>query len=83
MSNRLDSRVPDNDRYEVLSRATAFTRSAYRGGVSEQQSPDAHRTTTVEDGRFCSARCSCGWRGPARRARSKARADADAHSTAP
>ncbi|MEU2562614.1 hypothetical protein ABZ626_25215 [Streptomyces longispororuber] len=48
--------------------------------MPEQQSPDPHRTTTVENGPFCSARCSCGWRGPARRARSKARADADAHS---
>ncbi|MFG2793857.1 hypothetical protein [Streptomyces sp. NPDC048419] len=40
-----------------------------------------HRTTTVEQGRFCFARCSCGWRGPARRARSQARTDADGHST--
>ncbi|MGW1143698.1 hypothetical protein ACWD6I_01290 [Streptomyces sp. NPDC002454] len=31
-----------------------------------------HRTTTVEHGRFLSARCSCGWRGAARRARSRA-----------
>ncbi|MFF4506462.1 hypothetical protein [Streptomyces sp. NPDC001401] len=38
-----------------------------------------HRTTTVEQGRFCLARCSCGWRGPARRARSQARADAEGH----
>ncbi|GGS58164.1 MULTISPECIES: hypothetical protein [Streptomyces] len=39
-----------------------------------------HRTTTVEQGPFCSARCSCGWRGPARRARSLARTDARAHA---
>jgi len=38
-----------------------------------------HRTTTVEQGRFCFARCSCGWRGPARRARSQARTDAEGH----
>ncbi|WP_179120181.1 hypothetical protein [Streptomyces tsukubensis] len=38
-----------------------------------------HRTTTVEHGPFCTARCVCGWRGPARRARSKAREDASAH----
>ncbi|MFF9280030.1 hypothetical protein [Streptomyces griseosporeus] len=38
-----------------------------------------HRTTTVEKGRFCLAHCTCGWRGPARRARSMARADAEAH----
>ncbi|WP_369234859.1 hypothetical protein AB5J56_24210 [Streptomyces sp. R21] len=38
-----------------------------------------HRTTTIEQGRFCMARCICGWRGPARRARSLARADAEGH----
>nr|WP_237528848.1 hypothetical protein [Streptomyces sp. SID5469] len=38
-----------------------------------------HRTTTVEQGRFCVARCICGWRGPARRARSLARTDAEGH----
>ncbi|MFM9367990.1 hypothetical protein [Streptomyces sp. Da 82-17] len=51
--------------------------------MSAQQDPAAtteHRTTTVEQGRFCLARCSCGWRGPARRARSKARSDADEHT---
>ncbi|MEU6736201.1 hypothetical protein [Streptomyces physcomitrii] len=44
--------------------------------------PGEHRTTTVENGRFCAARCGCGWRGPARRARSKARADAEGHLAA-
>ncbi|MEV5986080.1 hypothetical protein AB0L85_13790 [Streptomyces sp. NPDC052051] len=39
-----------------------------------------HRTTTVEQGRFCFARCACGWRGPARRARSLARTDARGHA---
>ncbi|MEU5087529.1 hypothetical protein [Streptomyces sp. NPDC021356] len=39
-----------------------------------------HRTTTAEQGRFCLARCTCGWRGPARRARSMARTDAEAHA---
>ncbi|POX41267.1 hypothetical protein C3486_09660 [Streptomyces sp. Ru73] len=39
-----------------------------------------HRTTTVERGAFCLARCSCGWSGPARRARSQARTDAGRHS---
>ncbi|MFF2130850.1 hypothetical protein ACFVW1_36925 [Streptomyces olivochromogenes] len=38
-----------------------------------------HRTTTIEQGRFCLARCACGWRGPARRARSMARTDAEGH----
>ncbi|MDT0463452.1 hypothetical protein [Streptomyces gibsoniae] len=41
--------------------------------------PDGHRATTVEQGRFCMARCTCGWRGPARRARSLARTDAEGH----
>ncbi|MET7682738.1 hypothetical protein [Streptomyces sp. NPDC005423] len=41
--------------------------------------PVEHRTTTVDQGRFCLARCTCGWRGPARRARSQARTDAEGH----
>ncbi|MEU5430515.1 hypothetical protein AB0H73_33625 [Streptomyces olivoreticuli] len=44
----------------------------------------AHSTSTSETGSFCSARCTCGWRGPARRARSLAREDALSHTaTAP
>ncbi|NJQ00097.1 hypothetical protein HCK00_05990 [Streptomyces sp. PLAI1-29] len=42
-----------------------------------------HRTETGERGAFALARCSCGWAGPARRARDRARADAEAHSGAP
>ncbi|WP_432001518.1 hypothetical protein [Streptomyces sioyaensis] len=38
-----------------------------------------HATSTTERGSFCSARCDCGWRGPARRARSQARTDAERH----
>ncbi|MFG3661418.1 hypothetical protein [Streptomyces sp. NPDC047706] len=38
-----------------------------------------HRASTVEQGPFCVARCVCGWRGPARRARSQARTDAAGH----
>ncbi|MFF6999450.1 hypothetical protein ACFY93_31550 [Streptomyces sp. NPDC008313] len=48
----------------------------------EGDGPQEHLTTTVEQGRFCVARCVCGWRGPARRARSLARADADGHPSA-
>ncbi|WP_199839126.1 hypothetical protein [Streptomyces sp. NRRL F-5122] len=44
--------------------------------------PLEHRTSTVDQGRFCVARCSCGWRGPARRARSLARTDAEKHASA-
>ncbi|MGW2495937.1 hypothetical protein ACWCV2_15745 [Streptomyces pseudogriseolus] len=39
-----------------------------------------HLTTTTEQGPFCTARCTCGWRGPARRARSQARRDAENHT---
>ncbi|MEE1931368.1 hypothetical protein V1J52_24935 [Streptomyces sp. TRM 70351] len=41
--------------------------------------PDEHRTSMRESGAFISARCSCGWRGPARRARSRAQSDALDH----
>ena len=33
----------------------------------------------VEKGNFTHARCDCGWRGPGRRSRKKAREDAAAH----
>ncbi|MFG2872733.1 hypothetical protein [Streptomyces sp. NPDC048338] len=46
-----------------------------------EQAP--HETTTTERGSFATARCSCGWRGPARRSRERARTDAAAHATAP
>ncbi|MFI6645878.1 hypothetical protein [Streptomyces sp. NPDC050504] len=39
-----------------------------------------HETTTIERGAFCLARCSCGWTGPARRSRERAREDARAHA---
>ncbi|MEW2069050.1 hypothetical protein [Streptomyces sp. NPDC007346] len=38
-----------------------------------------HRTTTIERGSFCLARCTCGWSGPARRSRDRARTDAAEH----
>ncbi|MFH8984106.1 hypothetical protein [Streptomyces varsoviensis] len=44
--------------------------------------PHAHTTTTTENGSFCIARCACGWYGPARRARARAREDAAAHLVA-
>ncbi|MEU9115905.1 hypothetical protein AB0D04_30050 [Streptomyces sp. NPDC048483] len=45
--------------------------------------PARHATSTTERGSFCHARCDCGWRGPARRARSQARTDAERHQTVP
>ncbi|MBB6435774.1 hypothetical protein [Streptomyces candidus] len=41
--------------------------------------PESHRTTTTERGSFCYAHCTCGWRGPSRRSRDKARTDASTH----
>lgn len=53
--------------------------SAQQDGPEHAPSGREHLTTTTEQGRFCVARCSCGWRGPARRARSQARTDAEDH----
>ncbi|GAA2105259.1 hypothetical protein GCM10009801_81500 [Streptomyces albiaxialis] len=39
-----------------------------------------HEATTRERGSFSGAVCTCGWRGPARRARDRARADAAEHA---
>ncbi|MFB8437706.1 hypothetical protein ACFC7A_01470 [Streptomyces niveus] len=41
-----------------------------------------HSTSTVERGSFALARCVCGWSGPARRSRDRARADAASHKAA-
>ncbi|MFG3286343.1 hypothetical protein [Streptomyces sp. NPDC048111] len=38
-----------------------------------------HQTTLTERGSFAVARCSCGWTGPARRSRDRARTDAADH----
>ncbi|MER6025317.1 hypothetical protein [Streptomyces sp. NPDC001851] len=54
--------------------------SARQDGPEHARSGQEHLVTTAEEGRFCVARCSCGWRGPARRARSQARADAEGHA---
>ncbi|MFD9425178.1 MULTISPECIES: hypothetical protein [unclassified Streptomyces] len=43
----------------------------------------AHSTTTIERGSFCLARCTCGWSGPARRSRDRARTDAEEHLSTP
>ncbi|MFJ7178289.1 hypothetical protein ACIQXA_18210 [Streptomyces massasporeus] len=54
---------------------------AQQDGLETPPNLPEHRTTTMEKGRFCMARCICGWRGPARRARSQARTDAEKHAT--
>ncbi|MFD4142633.1 MULTISPECIES: hypothetical protein [unclassified Streptomyces] len=54
----------------------------YRGPVHQQDRPGGtreHVTTTAERGAFAFARCSCGWSGPARRSRERARTDAVSH----
>ncbi|MEV0097372.1 hypothetical protein [Streptomyces sp. NPDC050738] len=50
--------------------------------VSLPVPPHPHRTTTTERGSFCTARCTCGWTGPARRSRDRARTDATEHTAA-
>ncbi|MGA5101076.1 hypothetical protein ACPCAC_27360 [Streptomyces lavendulocolor] len=44
---------------------------------------NAHDATTTERGSFAVARCICGWAGPARRSRDRARLDAAGHMAAP
>ncbi|WP_157977355.1 hypothetical protein [Streptomyces triticisoli] len=53
---------------------------AHYEGLAPTLEARRHGATTVEQGRFCLARCTCGWRGPARRARSLARTDAEGHA---
>ncbi|MCZ0988434.1 hypothetical protein [Streptomyces diastatochromogenes] len=55
---------------------------AQQDGPERVRQGQEHFTSTTEQGRFCVARCTCGWRGPARRARSQARTDAEGHATA-
>ena len=43
---------------------------------------DAEPVTVVEKGSFATAQCSCGWTGPGRRSRKRARADAAEHVAA-
>ncbi|MCL6291138.1 hypothetical protein ACFYUM_35225 [Streptomyces fimicarius] len=45
--------------------------------------PAGHSATTTERGSFCLARCTCGWWGPARRSRDRARTDAAEHLATP
>ncbi|MCM2394299.1 hypothetical protein NBG84_39550 [Streptomyces sp. CWNU-1] len=40
-----------------------------------------HRPTTTERGSFTLAHCPCGWSGPARRSRERARTDASSHTS--
>ncbi|MEU2433496.1 hypothetical protein ABZ611_29085 [Streptomyces sp. NPDC007861] len=42
-----------------------------------------HETRTTERGSFSIASCTCGWCGPARRSRERARVDAQLHRSRP
>ncbi|MER5466114.1 hypothetical protein ABT010_36825 [Streptomyces sp. NPDC002668] len=42
-----------------------------------------HRATAADRGSFAIARCTCGWIGPARRSRERARSDAELHTATP
>ncbi|MFJ9032114.1 hypothetical protein ACIRQP_27035 [Streptomyces sp. NPDC102274] len=47
--------------------------------ASSRSGTPPHEATTVERGSFCTARCTCGWSGHARRSRDLARTDAAIH----
>ncbi|MDJ0345112.1 hypothetical protein QMK19_31335 [Streptomyces sp. H10-C2] len=49
---------------------------------SDAPTSGTHHTTVTDKGSFAAASCSCGWKGPARRARDRARRDASAHTGA-
>ncbi|MFE5853979.1 hypothetical protein ACFQ61_12295 [Streptomyces sp. NPDC056500] len=50
--------------------------------MPQQDHPGNGQTTTVERGSFALAHCVCGWTGPARRSRDRARTDAREHGCA-
>lgn len=60
--------------------SAAAVPSAAEVGGADPHPGDGHDTSVVERGSFASARCSCGWKGPARRARDRARRDASEHT---
>lgn len=65
-----------------ITTARASRHAQYGGGVHEQSATGPHHTTTMERGSFALARCTCGWSGPARRSRDRARTDATDHVSA-
>ncbi|MFD4130336.1 hypothetical protein ACFXKK_09830 [Streptomyces globisporus] len=67
----------------ALTESPAEPLSASLPEVPPPGPPGGHSATTIERGSFCLARCSCGWSGPARRSRDRARTDATEHLTAP
>jgi hypothetical protein len=53
---------------------------AYESDADQDIEPALHHTTITERGSFAIAYCCCGWHGPARRARGRARVDASEHA---
>ncbi|MYX04728.1 MULTISPECIES: hypothetical protein [unclassified Streptomyces] len=68
---------------ESLSAPLSVSLSASLPEAPPPDQPAGHSATTIERGSFCLARCSCGWSGPARRSRDRARTDAAEHLAAP
>ncbi|MFE3599818.1 hypothetical protein ACFXP3_11925 [Streptomyces sp. NPDC059096] len=66
--------------HDVSEPPTVLSAPAPAAPASPTAVRTAHTASTVERGSFCLARCTCGWSGPARRARDRARADAAAHT---
>ncbi|MFD7236163.1 hypothetical protein ACFWAT_12755 [Streptomyces syringium] len=65
-----------------MSDAAPANQSALPPARRAARHPGEHHISTTERGSFCTARCSCGWSGPARRARSLAREDGAGHLAA-
>ncbi|APS20657.1 MULTISPECIES: hypothetical protein [Streptomyces] len=67
----------------ALAESLSVSLSAALPEAPPPDQPAGHSATTIERGSFCLARCSCGWSGPARRSRDRARTDAAEHLAAP
>lgn len=84
MHEEAPTQALDHARIPVLH--TAGRMIPIQPGATPADAPTAvapHSVTTVERGSFCLARCTCGWTGPARRSRDRARTDAEEHLSTP
>ncbi|QNE75945.1 hypothetical protein F0344_16015 [Streptomyces finlayi] len=80
MHEEAPTQAPDHARIPALHTAGRTT-PPQPGTTSTDTRTTAspHSVTTIERGSFCLAHCTCGWRGPARRSRDRARTDAEQH----
>lgn len=80
MYEEAPTQAPDHARTPAL-RTAARMIPPQPGTTSADRRTGAapHSVTTIERGSFCLAHCTCGWRGPARRSRDRARTDAEEH----